>query len=154
MNYPGDLRKAVIDQDSADDEGNDARFKRHNRFLRSLREDSLLMVDNFNVTDSQDQFVDVMLKFRCRILFTTCSRYEKHISLEAGDLKPDTLLELVGKLFPEAKKEKITEDIQHKGSCPCSKHDADKINSQKIYNLQEFCLKKWVEKIHYILWPD
>jgi len=73
----------------------DTRFKWHNRFLRNLREDTLLIVDNFNVTASQDQLLDVMLKHRCRILFTTCSRYENHISLEVGELNSDTLLELM-----------------------------------------------------------
>lgn len=116
VNYPGDLKQAVIDLDFADDmpdESDDARFKRHNRFLRSLREDTLLIVDNFNVTASQDQFLDVMLKYRCRILFTTRSRYENHISLEVGELNPDTLLELVGKFFPEAerKRDEIKEII-------------------------------------------
>ena len=109
VNYPGDLKQAVIDLDFADDmsdESDDARFKRHNRFLRSLREDTLLIVDNFNVTASQDQFLDVMLKYRCRILFTTRSRYENHISLEVGELNPDTLLELVGKFFPEAERKR------------------------------------------------
>ena len=116
INYPGDLKQAVINLDFADDlpdESDDARFKRHNRFLRSLREDTLLIVDNFNVTASQDQFLDVMLKYRCRILFTTRSRYENHISLEVGELNPDTLLELVGKFFPEAerKQDEIKEII-------------------------------------------
>ena len=106
----------MIDLDFADDmpdESDDTRFKRHNRFLRSLREDTLLIVDNFNVTASQDQFLDVMLKYRCRILFTTRSRYENHISLEVGELNPDTLLELVGKFFPEAerKRDEIKEII-------------------------------------------
>ena len=78
--------------DDMSDESDDTRFKRHNRFLRSLREDTLLIMDNFNATASQDQFLDVMLKYRCRILFTTRSRYENHISLE------------VGKFFPEAEK--------------------------------------------------
>jgi len=89
VNYPGDLKQAVIDLDFADDmpdESDNTRFKRHNRFLRSLREDTLLIMDNFNVTASQDQFLDVMLKYRCRILFTTRSRYENHISLEVGEL--------------------------------------------------------------------
>ena len=116
VNYPGDLKQAVIDLDFADDmpdESDDTRFKRHNRFLRSLREDTLLIMDNFNATASQDQFLDVMLKYRCRILFTTRSRYENHISLEVGELNPDTLMELVGKFFLEAerKQDEIKEII-------------------------------------------
>ena len=53
---------------------------------------------------SQDQFLNVMLKYRCRILFTTRSRYENHITQEVSELNPDTLLELVGKFFLEVEK--------------------------------------------------
>lgn len=107
VNYPGDLKQAVIDLDFADDmpdETDDNRFKRHNRFLRSLREDTLLIIDNFNVTVSQDPFLDVMLKYRCRVLFTTRSRFENHTSLEIGELSSETLLELIGRFFPSVVK--------------------------------------------------
>ena len=53
---------------------------------------------------SQDQFLNVMLKYRCRILFTTRIRYENHITQEVSELNPDTLLELVGKFFLEVEK--------------------------------------------------
>ena len=107
VNYPGDLKQVMIDLDFADDmpdESDDTRFKRYNRLLRSLREDMLLIVDNYNVTASQNQFLDVMLKYRCRILFATRSRYENHISIEVGELNSDILLELVGRFCPEAEK--------------------------------------------------
>lgn len=84
----------MIDLDFADDrsdESDGARFKRHNRFLHSLREDTLLIVDNFDATASQDPFLDVVLKYRCRILFTIRSRYENHISLKVGELNTATL---------------------------------------------------------------
>ena len=107
VNYPGDLKKAVIELDFADDmpdESDDSRFKRHNRFLRSLRDDTLLIIDNFNVIASQDPFLDVMLKYRCRILFTTRSRYENYVTQEVSELKSDTLLELMSKFYPDAEK--------------------------------------------------
>lgn len=103
INYPGDLRQAVINLDFADDLPNECeedRLKKHNRFLRSLREDTLLIVDNFNVTASQDSFLDTMLKYRCRIIFTTRCRYENYITQEVFELNPDILLELVGKFYP------------------------------------------------------
>ena len=115
MNYVGDLKQNITDMDFADDlpdETDEARFKRHNRFLRSLKEDTLLIVDNFNVTTGRDDFLDVMLKYRCRILFTTRSRYESHISLELTELSQDKLLELMGKFFPGTeKKPEIMEQI-------------------------------------------
>lgn len=107
MNYVGDLKQNITDMDFADDlpdETEEARFKRHNRFLRSLKEDTLLIVDNFNTTTERDDFLDVMLKYRCRILFTTRSRYERHISLELTELPQDKLLELMGKFFPGTEK--------------------------------------------------
>ena len=117
VNYTGNLKQVVTDMDFADDlpdETEEARFKRHNRFLRSLREDTLLIVDNFNATAAQDGFLDVMLKYRCRILFTTRSRYENHISLEVTELSRDTLLELMTKFFPESdrKAEILTQIIE------------------------------------------
>ena len=116
VNYPGDLKQAVTNLDFAEDmpgESDDSRFKRHNRFLRSLREDTLLIVDNFNVTAAQDSFLDVVLKYRCRILFTTRSRYDNHICLEVGELSPANLLELAGKFYPEGEKKRdiVTEIV-------------------------------------------
>ena len=45
-----------------------------------------------------------MLKYRCRIVFITRCRYENQISLEVGELNPDTLPELVDRFFPEAER--------------------------------------------------
>ena len=56
-------------------------------------------MNKFNVTAFQDQFLDVMMKYCCRILFTTRSRYENHISSEVGELDPDTPLELSARLL-------------------------------------------------------
>ena len=114
MNYVGDLRQNIIDMDFADDlpeESDEARFKRHNRFLRSLREDTLLIVDNFNVTRDQDEFQDVMLKYRCRIVFTTRSRYENQISLEVNELPTDTLLALMGRFYDAGRKTGLLEEM-------------------------------------------
>lgn len=105
VNYSGDLKQAVIDLDFADDlpdESDETRFKRHNRFLRSLRGDTLIIVDNFNVTAIQDPFLEELLRYRCRILFTTRSRYENHVSMEVKELEQGTLLGLMGYFYPEA----------------------------------------------------
>ena len=54
------------------------RFQSHNRFLRSLKSDTLLIIDNFNVTATQDNFLSVVLKYRCQILFTTRSKLDEY----------------------------------------------------------------------------
>lgn len=45
----------------------------------------LLIVDHFNAIAAQDDSLDVALKYRCRILFTTRSRYEHQTCLEIGE---------------------------------------------------------------------
>ncbi len=107
MNYLGDLKQNIVDLDFADDlpnEDDEARFKRHNRFLRSLREDTLIIVDNFNAVEAQDPVLDVIMKYRCRVLFTTRSRYENQPSMELFELNSDTLCELMIRLFPKGEK--------------------------------------------------
>lgn len=92
----GDLRQAIIDVDFVDDfpsENDDQRFRRHNRFLRSLREDSLIIIDNFNA--AENEFLDVICNYRCRVLFTTRSRFDHRVSLELKELDRDSLFQLV-----------------------------------------------------------
>jgi len=111
LNYSGDLKQMITKMEFADDrpgENDDIRFRHHNSFLKSLHEDYLLIIDNFNVTASQDLFIDEMLKYRCRILFTTRNRYEEYISMELTELSQDTLFMLVSKFFPEAEKKRRT----------------------------------------------
>lgn len=79
--YTGDLKQDIINMDFADDLPNDddeERFRKHNRFLRTLKEDTLLIIDNFNVTATQDSLLSVVMKYRCRILFTTRSRFNNY----------------------------------------------------------------------------
>ena len=52
VEYTGDLHQDITDMDFIDDPpeiSEQERFQRHNRFLRSLKSDTLLIIDNFNV---------------------------------------------------------------------------------------------------------
>lgn len=71
------LRQFLTGMDFSDDlpeDTDDERFRKHNRFLRSLKEDTLIIIDNFNTTATKDTFLSVMLKYKCRLLFTTRSK--------------------------------------------------------------------------------
>lgn len=112
--YGGDLKRMIADMDFADDrpgESQEVRFQQHDRFLRTLRDDTLLVVDNYNVTASEDSFLNVMLRYRCRILFTTRCRYEDQTMLEVQELHPDMLIELMGKFYDADRKLEIMEEI-------------------------------------------
>ena len=89
--------------DFADDLTNDdgeERFRKHNRFLRSLKEDTLLIVDNFNATATQDGLLSVVMKYRCRILFTTRSRFDNYTSMNLEEISnTEALLKLMGYFY-------------------------------------------------------
>lgn len=108
LTYSGDLRQDIIDLDFVDDLPEDTeedRFRKHNRFLRSLKEDTLLIIDNFNTTAGKDAFFSVLLKYRCRILFTTRSRFDNYASFNLGKISdPDALLSLMGYFYSDAKR--------------------------------------------------
>lgn len=108
LTYSGDLRQDIIDLDFVDDLPEDTeedRFRKHNRFLRSLKEDTLLIIDSFNTTAGKDAFFSVLLKYRCRILFTTRSRFDNYASFNLGEISdPDALLSLMGYFYSDAKR--------------------------------------------------
>lgn len=79
------------------------RFQRHNRFLRSLKSDTLLIIDNFNVTATQDSFLSVVLKYRCQILFTTRSKLDEYCTLPLKEIEDmNALLQLASAFYSEA----------------------------------------------------
>ena len=79
------------------------RFQRHNRFLRSLKSDTLLIIDNFNVTATQDSFLSVVLKYRCQILFTTRSKLDEYCTLPLKEIEDmNALFQLASAFYSEA----------------------------------------------------
>lgn len=106
--YTGDLKQGIIDMDFADDlpnDNDDERFRKHNRFLRTLKEDTLLIVDNFNVTATQDGLLSVVMKYRCCILFTTRSRFNNYTSMTLEEIADtEALVSLMGCFYTDAEK--------------------------------------------------
>ena len=109
--YSGDLMRDVTRMDFSDDlpeDTDDERFRKHNRFLRSLKEDTLIIIDNFNTTATKDTFLSVMLKYKCHLLFTTRSRIESSPCMLLEEISDrNILLELAGNYYTEAPDYKI-----------------------------------------------
>lgn len=55
--------------------------------------------------------MDVMLRYHCRILFTTRCRYEDQTTLEVQELHPDTPMELMGKVYDVERKLDVMKEI-------------------------------------------
>ena len=106
VEYTGNLHQDITDMDFIDDppESTDQeRFQRHNRFLRSLKSDTLLIIDNFNVTATQDSFLSVVLKYRCQILFTTRSKLDEYCTLPLKEIEDmNALFQLASVFYSEA----------------------------------------------------
>ena len=108
LTYTGDLKRDITDMEFADDlpeDSDDDLFRKHNRFLRSLREDTLFIIDNFNTTAMMDELLPVVLKYRCRILFTTRSRFDNYTFMDLEEITDTAiLLELMGCFYSDAEK--------------------------------------------------
>jgi hypothetical protein len=107
--YPGSLKQMIVEMEFTDDQpGEDdaERFRRHNRFLRSLKEDTLLIIDNFNTTAGADELLPVVLKYRCRILFTTRSRFEQSAAMQLAEISDkQALLRLMAAFYSGAERQ-------------------------------------------------
>lgn len=106
FNYCGNLKQMITDCDFDDDsitDSEDILFKKHNRFLRSLKEDSLIIIDNFNITASDDELFDVIMKYRCKILFTTRSRFKDYTYFELKEMQLESLLMLSEYFYADAR---------------------------------------------------
>jgi len=122
MEYTGNLYQDIVDMDFIDDPpeiSEQERFQRHNRFLRSLKSDTLLIIDNFNATSTQDNCLSVVLKYRCRVLFTTRSQLSEYCSFQLKEMNDiSTLFQLTSVFYSEAEEhraivEKIIETVHY-----------------------------------------
>ena len=106
LTYTGDLKRDIAELIFAGDlpgEDEDERFRKHNRFLRTLKEDTLLIIDNFNTTATRDTVLDVVLKYRCRVLFTTRSSLPDQCCVPVEEINDaETLFGLVAKFYGDA----------------------------------------------------
>ncbi len=103
--YNSCLQKMIADMDFADDNSGDdetERFRKHNRFLRSLKDDTLIIVDNFNTTASKETKLDILMKYNCRVIFTTRSSFEIGTTFKLTEITDiDPLVSLAEKFYSD-----------------------------------------------------
>lgn len=106
LSYTGSLKRDVAaipfyDDRATDDE--DTLFHHHDRLLRTLKEDSLIIVDNFNTTATEDQLLFDVLKYQCKMLFTTKCTFDEYHYVTLEEISDhDILFELFSKYFKKA----------------------------------------------------
>ena len=110
--YPGSLQTLIEDIDFADDlpsDDNTTRFKKHNRFLRSLKPDTLLIIDNFNTTAANEPQLDVLMKYNCKVLFTTRSKFELGYTYELNEISDlESLISLTAYFYTDTQNQQST----------------------------------------------
>ena len=80
------------------------RFKKHYRFLKSLQDDSLLIIDNFNTLQAEDSLLQQICSLKCTVLLTSRNHYDSYANYELtpSDKIARTLLECtLSKVSPE-----------------------------------------------------
>lgn len=103
FNYGGSIEKLIADIDFADDifsDNKEMRFKKHNRFLRSLKNDTLIIIDNFNTAAHKEPMLQILMKYNCKIVFTSRCTFEIGYTYELKEISDtEILLELFGKFY-------------------------------------------------------
>lgn len=120
FNYHGSLKEMITDMDFAGDNLSDdehTRFTKHIRFLKSLRSDSLIIIDNFNTAN--DSFLSTLINYGCKMIFTTRSNVDCGYTFNLDVIcDVDKLYTLVSKFFSYAKENKavinkLIETVHH-----------------------------------------
>ena len=110
--YDTDLKNLIADIDFSDDrpeDSDDEKFKRHNCYLRSLKDDTLIVIDNFDTTASDEELLDVVMKYKCKVIFTTRSNFDCGYTYSLNEISDiDGLFKMFGKLYSDADKHRDT----------------------------------------------
>lgn len=108
FNYHGSLNEMITDMDFVGDSNTDdehTRFTKHIRFLKSLRRDSLIIIDNFN--NANDSFFSTLINYGCKMIFTTRSNIDCGYTFNLYAIEnPEDLYQLVSKYYSYAKENK------------------------------------------------
>ena len=108
FNYPGSLKETITNMDFIGDSDTDdehTRFTKHIRLLKSLRSDSLIIIDNFNV--ASDSFLSTFINYGCKMIFTTRSNIDCGYVFSLDVIgNSDELYQLVSKYYSYADESK------------------------------------------------
>lgn len=120
FNYPGSLKEMITNMDFIGDSDTDdehTRFTKHIRFLKSLRSDSLIVIDNFNTAN--DSFLSTLINYGCKMIFTTRSKIDCGYIFNLDVIgNPEDLYQLVSKYYSYANENKavinaLIETVHH-----------------------------------------
>lgn len=99
--YESNLQTTIADllfKDDVPQETIAARFERHSEYLKLLKNDSLIIIDNFDILPDEDEYLDELLSYNCNIIFTTRNNFgDDYDTFELADIDRTTLFEIAEK---------------------------------------------------------
>ena len=72
--FSGDIKTDIAKLPAVDDyftDNDTDRFEKHHRFLQTLREDSLIIIDDYYITPGGSDIREILQRYRCHVLVTT-----------------------------------------------------------------------------------
>lgn len=81
LDYSDSLYEIIADLDFADDTDGlteKERFRKHFRFLKSLKEDTLIVIDNFDTTASAENLLSQFCDLKCKVIYTTRNLFSSY----------------------------------------------------------------------------
>ena len=92
LRYNGSLKNMIADiqfiNDTEEDDSEE-RFRKHYKFLKSLRDDTLIIVDNFDTILENEKFFDDFTNNEYKVIFTTRSAFEDYERLQIDKIRDD-----------------------------------------------------------------
>ena len=100
LDYEKSIYNVICNLDFVDDTDSMSekdRFRKHFRFLRSLKEDSLIVIDNLD--NSRDELLPQICEFKCHILITSRMNLAQYANYELTN-SPDDAMEIMHSYYP------------------------------------------------------
>ena len=72
-----------------EEDDSEERFRKHYKFLKSLRDDTLIIVDNFDTILENEKFFDDFTNNEYKIIFTTRSDFEDYERLQIDKIRDE-----------------------------------------------------------------
>lgn len=104
LRYNGSLKNMIADIQFVNDMENDDseyRFHKHYNFLKSLRDDTLIVIDNFDTTIENEPFFDDFTENEYKVIFTTRSDFEDYEYLQLDVIEDEEqILNMINFFYP------------------------------------------------------
>ncbi len=103
LRYNGNLKNMIADIQFVNDmekDDSEYRFHKHYNFLKSLRDDTLIVIDNFDITIENEPFFDDFTDNEYKVIFTTRSNFEDYEYLHLDVIKDnEQILSIINSFY-------------------------------------------------------